>query len=92
MEGIEPLLSNLIRSEPTAAVANPMQYTHPQPEEPKYEMDLFHSKLVSMIECPVCLEPIAPPIHQCRRGHLVKCLTTIYYVINLLINFWVGVR
>jgi len=71
MEGIEPLLSNLIRSEPAAAVTNPLQPTQAQPEEPKNEMDLFHAKLVSMIECPVCLEPIAPPIHQCRRGHLV---------------------
>lgn len=87
MEGIEPLLSNLIRSEPAAAVTNPLQPTQAQPEEPKNEMDLFHAKLVSMIECPVCLEPIAPPIHQCRRGHLVKCLTVVYFVINLLINF-----
>lgn len=35
------------------------------------ELDEFHSRLLSLIECPVCLEPIAPPVHQCRRGHMV---------------------
>jgi len=35
------------------------------------ELSQLHSRLLSQIECPVCLEPIVPPIHQCRRGHLV---------------------
>ena len=35
------------------------------------ELDTLHSTLTSLLECPVCMEPIAPPIHQCRRGHLV---------------------
>lgn len=36
------------------------------------ELEDMHSRLLSLIECPVCLEPIPPPIHQCRRGHLVS--------------------
>lgn len=35
------------------------------------ELEALHSRLISLLECPVCLEPISPPIHQCRRGHLV---------------------
>lgn len=35
------------------------------------ELDELHTRILSLIECPVCLEPIAPPVHQCRRGHLV---------------------
>lgn len=35
------------------------------------DLDEFNSRLLSLIECPVCLEPICPPVHQCRRGHLV---------------------
>jgi len=35
------------------------------------ELDEFNTRLLSLIECPVCLEPICPPVHQCRRGHLV---------------------
>ncbi|XP_059482086.1 E3 ubiquitin-protein ligase sina-like [Neocloeon triangulifer] len=31
----------------------------------------LNSNILSMIECPVCLEYMGPPIHQCRRGHLV---------------------
>ncbi|XP_075232785.1 uncharacterized protein LOC142331045 isoform X2 [Lycorma delicatula] len=31
----------------------------------------FNSKLVSLLECPVCMETIVPPIHQCRKGHPV---------------------
>lgn len=40
-------------------------------DESNSEMDEFHARIVSLLECPVCLEPITPPIHQCRRGHLV---------------------
>lgn len=31
----------------------------------------LNSNILSMIECPVCLEYMGPPIQQCRRGHLV---------------------
>lgn len=31
----------------------------------------LNSSILSMLECPVCLEHMGPPIHQCRRGHLV---------------------
>ncbi|XP_039294060.1 uncharacterized protein LOC111048207 isoform X3 [Nilaparvata lugens] len=31
----------------------------------------FNAKLLSLLECPVCLETIVPPIHQCRKGHPV---------------------
>ncbi|XP_065345631.1 E3 ubiquitin-protein ligase siah-1-like [Cloeon dipterum] len=31
----------------------------------------LNSNILSMIECPVCLEYMGPPINQCRRGHLV---------------------
>ncbi|XP_032785650.2 E3 ubiquitin-protein ligase sina isoform X1 [Daphnia magna] len=43
--------------------------------ETNKELDEFNARLLSLIECPVCLEPISPPVHQCRRGHLVcgKC-------------------
>ncbi|KAG8233415.1 hypothetical protein J437_LFUL013409 [Ladona fulva] len=33
-------------------------------------MDLNQS-LISLLECPVCLEYVFPPINQCKRGHLV---------------------
>lgn len=36
------------------------------------DLDDLHTRLLSLIECPVCLEPITPPIQQCRRGHLVS--------------------
>lgn len=39
--------------------------------EANKDLDEFNSRLLSLIECPVCLEPICPPVHQCRRGHLV---------------------
>lgn len=42
--------------------------------ETNKELDEFNARLLSLIECPVCLEPISPPVHQCRRGHLVKKL------------------
>ncbi|XP_014272830.1 E3 ubiquitin-protein ligase SIAH1A [Halyomorpha halys] len=29
------------------------------------------SRLLSVLECPVCLDYISPPIQQCREGHLV---------------------
>jgi hypothetical protein len=31
----------------------------------------LNSSILSMLECPVCLDHMGPPIHQCRRGHLV---------------------
>ncbi|KOB71436.1 E3 ubiquitin-protein ligase [Operophtera brumata] len=29
--------------------------------------------LLRLLECPVCLEWMEPPMSQCRRGHLVCC-------------------
>ena len=55
----------------TPAVAAEESPTSEQPAT--NELDDFHTRLLSLIECPVCLEPIAPPVHQCRRGHLVRC-------------------
>ncbi|XP_060800891.1 uncharacterized protein LOC106133809 isoform X2 [Amyelois transitella] len=31
----------------------------------------FNQSLLRLLECPVCLEWMEPPIAQCRRGHLV---------------------
>ncbi|XP_053603162.1 uncharacterized protein LOC128671065 isoform X2 [Plodia interpunctella] len=31
----------------------------------------FNQNLLRLLECPVCLEWMEPPIAQCRRGHLV---------------------
>ncbi|XP_057376046.1 E3 ubiquitin-protein ligase sina-like isoform X1 [Daphnia carinata] len=59
----------------TSSVATVAATTAPAEREINNELDEFHARLLSLIECPVCLEPISPPIHQCRRGHLVcgKC-------------------
>jgi len=55
-----------IRSSPTPS-------NESETERLTKELNLLHNRLLANIECPVCLEPIVPPIHQCRRGHLV-CL------------------
>ncbi|XP_071441923.1 E3 ubiquitin-protein ligase sina-like [Hetaerina americana] len=31
----------------------------------------LNQSLISLLECPVCLEYVFPPINQCKRGHLV---------------------
>ncbi|EFX80560.1 hypothetical protein DAPPUDRAFT_304089 [Daphnia pulex] len=48
--------------------------------EANKDLNEFNSRLLSLIECPVCLEPICPPVHQCRRGHLVcgKCKSQLH--------------
>ena len=33
--------------------------------------ELLNLGLIGLLECPVCMEYMGPPIHQCRRGHLV---------------------
>ncbi|KAK4871562.1 hypothetical protein RN001_015686 [Aquatica leii] len=35
------------------------------------------SSILSVLECPVCLDTIAPPVHQCENGHLIclRCRT-----------------
>ena len=55
----------------TATTADAAASTSSTDREANKELDEFNSRLLSLIECPVCLEPIAPPVHQCRRGHLV---------------------
>jgi E3 ubiquitin-protein ligase SIAH1 len=32
---------------------------------------MLNQGLIGLLECPVCMEYMGPPIHQCRRGHLV---------------------
>ena len=56
------------------------QENRPMDEESsaKAELEQLHAKLIGLLECPVCLEPIVPPIHQCRRGHLVR-LNSLYH-------------
>ena len=54
-----------IRSSPTPS-------NESETERLTKELNLLHNRLLANIECPVCLEPIVPPIHQCRRGHLVN--------------------
>lgn len=62
---------------PSTSSATIREQQQPEDEESekqddgRTELDHFHAKLIGLIECPVCLEPISPPIHQCRRGHLV---------------------
>lgn len=56
-------------SDATAAEASAS--TSSTDREANKDLDEFNSRLLSLIECPVCLEPICPPVHQCRRGHLV---------------------
>ncbi|XP_026729422.1 uncharacterized protein LOC113495044 isoform X2 [Trichoplusia ni] len=36
-----------------------------------YSVHEFNQSLLRLLECPVCLEWMEPPISQCRRGHLV---------------------
>ncbi|XP_030026705.2 E3 ubiquitin-protein ligase sina isoform X1 [Manduca sexta] len=36
-----------------------------------YSVKEFNQSLLRLLECPVCLEWMEPPISQCRRGHLV---------------------
>ncbi|XP_046382465.1 E3 ubiquitin-protein ligase sina-like [Ischnura elegans] len=62
----------------SSAVSNKADEGRPQEKEiePHSEdgdlpnMDLNQS-LISLLECPVCLEYVFPPINQCKRGHLV---------------------
>ena len=36
------------------------------------EANKFEEYVMSLLECPVCMEPIkSPPIHQCTNGHLL---------------------
>ena len=51
---------------------NPMPAQPNEEVSARSELEQLHARLIAMIECPVCFEPIAPPIHQCRRGHLVS--------------------
>jgi hypothetical protein len=37
----------------------------------KNDDELLNQGLIALLECPVCMEYMGPPIHQCRRGHLV---------------------
>jgi hypothetical protein len=37
----------------------------------KDDDELLNQGLIGLLECPVCMEYMGPPIHQCRRGHLV---------------------
>ena len=34
-----------------------------------------YQKLIQLFECPVCSEYMRPPIHQCKKGHVLceKC-------------------
>ncbi|PSN30707.1 hypothetical protein C0J52_25399 [Blattella germanica] len=34
-------------------------------------LESLNQGLIGLLECPVCMEYMGPPIHQCRRGHLV---------------------
>ncbi|CAH0699801.1 unnamed protein product [Spodoptera exigua] len=36
-----------------------------------YSVQEFNQSLLRLLECPVCLEWMEPPMSQCRRGHLV---------------------
>ena len=51
------------------------------------ELEELHARLLSLIECPVCMEPIVPPVHQCRRGHLVTKikLDSIYFMWKIIV-------
>lgn len=60
-----------VRIEETPTSPTPSSSSSTEPTTTN-ELDEFHARLLSLIECPVCLEPIAPPVHQCRRGHLVR--------------------
>lgn len=53
-------------------------------QETNKELDEFNARLLSFIECPVCLEPISPPVHQCRRGHLVLTFTLFIQVDHVI--------
>lgn len=37
----------------------------------KDDDESLNQGLIGLLECPVCMEYMGPPIHQCRRGHLV---------------------
>ncbi|CAG9785208.1 unnamed protein product [Diatraea saccharalis] len=42
----------------------------PEDAEP-FTVKEFNQSLLRLLECPVCLEWMEPPMSQCRRGHLV---------------------
>ncbi|KAF4520070.1 hypothetical protein B566_EDAN007927 [Ephemera danica] len=72
----EPTADNIEEAQadaPAAAINDQVvneEETIPPPINPLSELAL-NSSILSMLECPVCLEHMGPPIHQCRRGHLV---------------------
>ncbi|KAJ4428552.1 hypothetical protein ANN_24596, partial [Periplaneta americana] len=33
--------------------------------------EILNQGLIGLLECPVCMDYMGPPINQCRRGHLV---------------------
>ncbi|XP_028161081.1 uncharacterized protein LOC114353325 isoform X4 [Ostrinia furnacalis] len=45
-------------------------FTAPEEGEPVTVKE-FNQSLLRLLECPVCLEWMEPPMSQCRRGHLV---------------------
>lgn len=53
-------------------VRNPIPTITPVVRAPQtVNDDGLNQTLISLLECPVCLEYVMPPIHQCKRGHIV---------------------
>nr|CAD7587873.1 unnamed protein product [Timema genevievae] len=41
------------------------------PSNTRFEDEKLNQGLINILECPVCMEYMGPPINQCLRGHLV---------------------
>ncbi|XP_037078590.1 probable E3 ubiquitin-protein ligase sinah [Pollicipes pollicipes] len=44
-------------------------------KEPVSDGAVDYQRLIQLFECPVCHEYMRPPIHQCKKGHVIcqKC-------------------
>nr|CAD7392884.1 unnamed protein product [Timema cristinae] len=56
------------KKEPEEKVEMPVVVT---PSNTHFEEEKLNQGLINILECPVCMEYMGPPINQCLRGHLV---------------------
>ncbi|XP_075970339.1 uncharacterized protein LOC142972863 isoform X3 [Anticarsia gemmatalis] len=57
--------------EPAPSRPNKRKRRATEDAKPVYTFGEFNMSLLSLLECPVCLDWMEPPFSQCRRGHLV---------------------
>ena len=58
-------------------------------EQANLELGLVNTdSLLTLLECPVCLDHITPPIKQCVKGHLVCTDCYPRYTNIIMIQYW----